>query len=354
MPGSHYRTEDFLLDDHFQQWVKSPDAENNAYWQKFLSNHPEARQEIEKAKHLILRLDFHVEPRPDATKERIKSAIEEAIRKEASLRVTHPNDQNDIFKRPAPPLHRQRFRVAATVTGLILLVSACLTFFASENYTEYATGYGETKTLVLPDRSIVTLNANSSLRIKEDRWENVPEREVWLMGEAFFEVEKKKTTENDLAKFVVHTGKVDVEVVGTRFNVNARRSATEVVLSSGQVRLNIQRDAEHAFEEVLMAPGELVAVPESQKVDKRKVDPAHYTAWTENKLIFENTSVAKIKQLIEDNYGLKLVISPSSLLKKAFTGAAPADDLNILLGKLSVVYNLEIIRDGDEILLKEK
>lgn len=355
MPGKHYRTEDFLLDDHFQQWVKSPNPENNAYWQKFLSNHPEARGEAEEAKQLILRLNFHVEPRPDATKERIKSAIDEAIRKETLPQATRFDRDYHVSKRPVPLLHRQGFRVAATITGLILLVGAYLTFFAPENYTEYATGYGETKTVVLPDRSIVTLNANSSLRIKKDRWDNVPEREVWLTGEAFFDVEKRRNTTNDLAKFVVHTGRVEVEVVGTRFNVNTRRSATEVVLSSGKVRLNIRQDAEHAPEEVLMAPGELVEVLERQhKIDKKKVDPAHYTAWTQNKLVFENTPVAKIKQLIEDNYGLKIAISPSALLKKEFTGAAPADDIDILLGKLSVVYNLEIIRNGNEILLKEK
>ena len=73
-------------------------------------------------------------------------------------------------------------------------------------------------------------------------------------------MEKRKTTENDLAKFVVHTGKVKVEVVGTRFNVRTRRSATKVVLSSGKVRLNIRRDAAHDPEEVMMEPGELVAV----------------------------------------------------------------------------------------------
>ena len=355
MPGKPYRTEDFLLDDHFQQWVKHPTLENTAHWQQFLSDHPEAHWEVEEAKALIRRLDFHAEPRSDATKARIKSAIDEAIREEASLRVTPPNDREYISKRPTSLLHRPIFRVAATITGLILLIGTYLIFFAPENYTEYATNYGETKTVVLSDRSVVTLNANSSLRIKEDRWDNVPEREVWLTGEAFFEVEKRKTTENGLAKFVVHTGRVAVEVVGTRFNVNTRRHATEVVLSSGQVRLNIQRDAGRAPQEVLMAPGERVAIQERQHtIDKEQVDPTHYTAWIENKLVFENTPVAKIKQLLEDNYGLKLAISPPEILKKEFTGAAPADDVDILLKKLSVVYNLEIIRNGDEILLKER
>ena len=154
---------------------------------------------------------------------------------------------------------------------------------------------------------------------------------------------------------MVHTGKVKVEVVGTRFNVSTRRSATKVVLSSGKVILNIQQDAAHDPEEVMMEPGELVGIVEHRRaIERKRVDPAHYTAWTENKLVFDHTPLAAITQLIEDNYGIRVVLENPALLKKEFTGAAPADALEILLGKLSVVYNLEIIRNGNEMILKEK
>ena len=200
MPGKHYRTEDFLLDDHFQQWVKNPDSENNAYWQEFLRVHPEALEEVEKAKKLIVQLNFYVEPRSDATKDRIKSAIDETIQEGALSQPMYPHRDIGVSKQAVSLLHRPGFRVAATITGLMLLVSAYLTFFSSKSYTEYATEYGETKTIVLPDHSLVTLNANSLLEVKEDRWDDLSEREVWLTGEAFFDVEKKKTTKNELGK----------------------------------------------------------------------------------------------------------------------------------------------------------
>ena len=355
MPGKRYRTEDFLLDDYFQQWVKHPNPESNAYWQEFLLDHPGARKAIEEAKKLIVRLNFYVEPRSDATKARVKSAIDNAIQQGAPPRSMYPDRAVRVRKKLTPLRRHWGFRVAATIAGLMLLVGAYLIFLTSSAYTEYATGYGETETIVLPDQSIVTLNANSSLRVKGGSWDNLAEREVWLAGEAYFKVEKRKTTQRDLAKFVVHTGKVEVVVVGTRFNVNTRRSETKVVLSSGKVKLTIQRDAEQNREEVMMKPGELVAVLDHQpNVDKKNVDPSYYTAWTENELIFDNTPVATIKQLLEDNYGIEVDIQDASLLKREFTGAAPADNIEILLNKLSVVYRLEIIRNGNKLRLKEK
>ena len=355
MPGENYCTEDFLLDEYFQRWVKHPNLENDTYWQEFLRRHPEARKSVAEAKTLILQLDFPTEPRSQATKDRIKSTIDNAIGENVSSKEIPRYPELSSPNEPLSSLTRKWVSIAATITGLILLSGIYFIFFPSSDYTEYTTDYGETETIVLPDQSIVTLNANSSLRIDKDGWDNQSERKVWLRGEAFFAVEKQKTPQGVPARFIVHSGKVQVEVLGTRFNVNSRRRETKVVLSAGKVKLNIQRDTQHDHKEVLMKPGELVAVRESKhEVEKRIVDPSQYTAWTENKLVFDKTPVAIIQQLIEDNYGLEVLIENPSLLSKEFTGAAPADDLDILLGKLSVVYNLTVTRRGNEILLEEK
>ncbi|MEQ9440870.1 MAG: FecR domain-containing protein [Cyclobacteriaceae bacterium] len=353
MPDHNQQVHAFLLDPHFQAWVKTPNNENNAYWQEFLRLHPEAAEDIEEARNLILQLDFHEEPRSEATKQRIKSTIDRAIQEKALPKEALLPPEIPPFRKIAYP--RQWIGVAASLTGVILLAVAYFIAFQPWEPTEYTTTYGETKTVTLPDQSVVTLNANSSLRIAEADWENLAERKVWLTGEAFFDVEKRKTREGEPAKFLVHSGNVRVEVLGTRFNVNSRHRETKVVLSSGKVKLNIEGPTEQANEEVLMVPGEMVAVDQHQQaVEKKTVDPSHYTAWTENKLVFENTPIAAIKQLIEDNYGLQVSIEDPNLLLKAFTGTAPADDLDILLDKLSLVYRLKITRSGNEITITEK
>lgn len=85
----------------------------------------------------------------------------------------------------------------------------------------YATQYGEQRVVELPDHSVVSLNANSTLRFRNDWSQANTLREVWLDGEAFFSVQKQEGAAGP-AKFIVHTNDLDVEVLGTRFNVSNR------------------------------------------------------------------------------------------------------------------------------------
>lgn len=131
------------------------------------------------------------------------------------------------------------YRVAAAFIG-ILLVAAVSFLYLREETIRYETAYGQLRVIVLPDSSRVTLNGNSTLRYQAD-WEALPignTREVWLEGEGFFEVTEVVLSAQSMAKFVVHTPQLDVEVVGTKFNVTNRRHQTQVVLSSGQVKLH--------------------------------------------------------------------------------------------------------------------
>src|ERR1700727_3570645 len=86
-------------------------------------------------------------------------------------------------------------------------------------FSEIRTGYGEIKNILLPDSSVVILNANSSMRIPQ-QWTESGGRQVWLEGEAYFQVQKKPSTAQ---KFVVHTRQGDVEVLGPGFTANRGR-----------------------------------------------------------------------------------------------------------------------------------
>ncbi|MDF9798996.1 transmembrane sensor [Catalinimonas alkaloidigena] len=354
MPDPHYTAKDFLLDEHFHQWVKSPTTEINNYWQEFIRLHPEAKQEIEEARSIILQLDFQENKRAVSAKTRIKAKIDSAIQEKAQPGL-FGNERHMQLSDTRKLFTRSWFAVAATVSGLILLASIYFLLTSSLEVTEYHTAYGETKKLRLPDSSLVVLNANSSLSLEESSWKDAAERTVWLEGEAFFEVEEKVTPSGQPAKFIVHTGSVHVEVLGTAFNVNHRHQETKVVLSSGSVKLNLRQASESAEREIMMEPGDMVAVSKvKREVVKKVVDTSHYTSWKENKLLFDHTPITEIIQLIEDNYGLKVSVQSTGLLEREFTGAAPADKLDILLAKMAVVYNLKIDRNDQKITITDK
>ena len=211
--------------------------------------------------------------------------------------------------------------------------------------TVIRTAYGEIKTVTLPDGSEVTLNANSTLR-HAAAWEDHTKRQVWLDGEAFFSVVHTP----DDRRFQVHTSHMNVEVLGTEFNVNNRRGDTQVVLQSGKVKLAISHD--EATSEVLMAPGELVAYSGARhSIIKRIVDPQRYSAWRNQELILDNTSLAEIARALEDYYGFEVVIPEDTLknIKLTATARLSLKETEVLLTAISEIYGIKVKQEGDRI-----
>jgi ferric-dicitrate binding protein FerR (iron transport regulator) len=236
----------------------------------------------------------------------------------------------------------------AAVTGLLLL--SIVTYFMLVAYStlEYTTQFGEKKVILLPDSSKVTLNANSYLSYSTD-WSGDALREVYLEGEAFFEVRKQPYTGS--SKFVVHTNKLDVEVLGTQFNVSEREGTTTVTLNEGAVQLN--SDVAKLVKNVLMQPGEQAELTHENVFEIRKVNTDLYTSWKDNKLIFENATIQEIAQIIEHSYGLEVIVLDTAIFQRKFTGTLPGNNIEIILKTFSELYQLDIERGSDQIFLKK-
>jgi ferric-dicitrate binding protein FerR (iron transport regulator) len=211
----------------------------------------------------------------------------------------------------------------------------------------YATRYGEKKIIILPDSSKVTLNANSSLHYNAD-WSRDVIREVFLQGEAFFEVRKQPYAGN--RKFVVHTQKMDVEVLGTQFNVSQREDITTVTLNEGAVKLN--SDQVQIVKNVMLEPGEQAELIGESKFNIWQVNTELYTAWKNNKLVFENATIQEIARIIAHNYGLEMVVLDAAIFQRKFTGTLPGNNIDIILKTFSALYKLNIERNENQIYLK--
>lgn len=230
-------------------------------------------------------------------------------------------------------------RYAAVFAAILMMVFAFWFVRQAASITEQ-TGFGETKTITLPDGSTVILNGNTKISYT-NRWKSDQPREVWLDGEAFFSVTHLSSHE----KFLVHTSdNFNVEVLGTTFNVLKRENTTKVVLNSGKIKLNIH-PSEEAAEQLLMNPGELVEFDNiSAKYFKRKVNAEALTAWKVKKMVFENTSLSEIIFMLENTYGLKVEVSDPGLLDQKLNGTLPNENVDILLDGLSHLFNLKITK----------
>ena len=167
--------------------------------------------------------------------------------------------------------------------------------------------------VVLPDGSTVWLNAESTLKFSVPFPKDI--RNVDLVGEAFFEV-----TKNQKKPFVVHSGNVEVKVLGTRFDCKAfeKDKSIEVILEEGKVSLN--SNVASGQDESILKPGDRAVIEkatgESQIVNE---NIGKYIAWHTGKLVFDNTSMADVASMLERWYGVEVVVQDKNIMNYRFT-----------------------------------
>jgi transmembrane sensor len=226
------------------------------------------------------------------------------------------------------------YRVAAAV--LLLIVAGCVLYWNAGRMTTIYSPPGERTSVRLPDGSHVTLNGNSTLRYA-NHWNDEAKREVWIDGEAFFAV---RHTELD-TKFVVHTSnELNVEVLGTKFNVRSRSERSEVMLTEGKVRLEVENITDAP---VYLRPGELATVV-NNVVSTHAVEEHRYTSWLQQTLVFDRTSLAEVATLLHDTYGLDVTFVGEGLAQRELSGEISSATINDVLYAISETFNLKVDR----------
>ncbi|MEA5257701.1 FecR domain-containing protein [Arcicella aquatica] len=232
-----------------------------------------------------------------------------------------------------------------TSAAVILMFSGLALYFQRDHliYQVYQTAYGETQSISLPDGSNVTLNANSTLKLKRFSFKNEATREVFLDGEAEFSV--KHTINNQ--KFIVKTSqKLEVEVLGTEFSVFARNRGSKVVLSKGKVKVNFLNGTEKRF--IMMKPGDLVSLDKMGKSEIKAVKNVNsYTAWKVHRFVFDDTSLEEISYQIAEMFGVQIKMNSQELANRTVTGTFSADKADDLISILQELLNLQYQKNSD-------
>ena len=160
---------------------------------------------------------------------------------------------------------------------------------------------GMNKQLTLTDGTQVWLNAESTLEYPET-FEGKPNREVYLKGEAYFEV-----TKNASQPFRVKTDALETLVLGTSFNVRAySKEDTQVTLVEGSVKVSDKHQ-----NELRLQPGEHT----DQKLNKTKVEKADdYHSWAEGMFYFDHTELVEIMRELGRWYNINIVFTNKEIM----------------------------------------
>jgi transmembrane sensor len=257
-----YNIFDFITDERFKSWVLEPTDESNYFWQRWIDSHPEKAEDVAKAREFLLSINFQMQ--------------EDLQEKKAAIYARIMDDSKKLSRNSSSGRSHSShigvtiLKIAASIV-ILLSLSLLLLQESGEKiqpeesevvvYKTKKTRRGEKLTLMLPDGSKVKLNSESSLKYPTSFGD---QREVSMEGEVYFEVER-----DSLKPFIVKTGEVNTEVLGTSFNINYSLgdSMVQVAVTSGKVAVTSQ----HVNEKFYLLPLEVLTC-ETSKFTKRYFD----------------------------------------------------------------------------------
>lgn len=204
---------------------------------------------------------------------------------------------------------------------------------------EIRTNIGEHGSAVLPDGTMVHLNAMS--RVQYDCQMTDGCRRVVVEGEVYFDV--AKDTEHP---FIIHANQMDVTCLGTALNVRnyADEPTSSVVLVEGKVRVATEKG------DLTMEPNSRVECDkQSLQMSKSNVLASNYTCWLQGETRYNNQTLADITRELSRNYHLNIIITNDELSQQRFTGYLGACSLRNVLDILTITSDMAYHIDGDSV-----
>ena len=208
-----------------------------------------------------------------------------------------------------------------------------------------ATGIGEHAKITLPDGTDVNLNAESKLCYIPKTY-NKKERQIRFDGEGYFQVRKDKQH-----PFLINAQGLNVRVLGTKFNLLARKKDASAVLSlqEGSVLFSSLLTGMN----VILKPNQKAILNQSTGIIivKKEENFQDIIAWRRKELVFRNAPLRSVINSIEKNYNIKIRIKTKAYLKDLFTGTLPNSNINEDLEILEKSYHFKSIMTSQEVLI---
>ncbi|UZR96265.1 FecR family protein [Chondrinema litorale] len=346
MDYKSFDIEDFMTDQSFLNYYLGANPADVKFWVEWLKINPEKAEIIAQAKY---KLDIIYNKLPDNEYDEEYAKFKKNI----SLIKPYKNIDDTVIREM--PGWRSYSRLVA---GLSLLIVFSLLYYTwqSQNSTEslseselpksnmiekYA-NKGQKNTIVLKDGSKIKLNSGSKIRFPENFEED--KREVFLEGEAYFEVEH-----NASQPFIVNSGGIRTKVLGTSFNIKNIESHNKVEIALVTGKVEIVKNASH--EKVTLSPNELLEVDnETNDMSKRSFEPSKELGWKDGIIQFKEAKTDEITEVLENWYDTKIVIknTPSN---KGFTGEFDNESLETVLQGLSFSIGFNYKLEGNTVII---
>jgi len=328
---ANFSTEDFLTDDDFIRYVKYKSAADVQFWANWAVTDAFKAAEIQlgvilSAKPLPLPTDF-----ADSLWNSIEAGVEKYEKRTKTVK-----------------LRRIWLSTAAACMAITLFGS----WYFNSSIT-VSTPFGQQMVIDLPDGSQVRLNANSSITYPRAlTWK--PERHVFIDGEAYFDVKhinRDTTNIQSGEKFIVTSKKLEVEVLGTTFNLKSRQNIDQVTLVTGKVSVRSLLSGDLK----ILKPGERANLDANYRISLSPKSPlGPQVSWTAQKLLLTQTRIGDIISEFENLYGYRIILPDATMANRRIDGTISTENKESMLFVLKNILNVNARQEGQNIYLEKR
>jgi ferric-dicitrate binding protein FerR (iron transport regulator) len=333
---NEYEFDDFVFDDSFISYANNKNQSDILKWEKWLSDDPENKKTALDAKILLQHFDFK---NKELSGDFINNEWLKLSNRLNISETTEPVKKISVYR-------NKSWQLAGVFTLAVIFVIAFLYFTSTPECEEFVDFHeiivprGEIKKTELPDGSIVFLNADSKLIY--DQCYGVEQREVYLDGEASFDVKHIEGI-----PFTVNTEENVITVLGTAFNVYAHNSENIFRASLERGKISISHYNEEVVELVVNQTYQLNRNSNEATVFET-ADVESFSSWKNGDVVFSNLQFKDILKKLERSHNVTFNLQNQMVGMSRFTGTFTTDDdITTILGiiKLTTNFEYEIVED---------
>jgi transmembrane sensor len=267
------------------------------------------------------------------------------------------HDANEQFSHKKRTLSTFKLQPMLAIAASIVVLLGVFWFYNAQikhrsavntlAFVEKRTGFGEKKKISLPDGTSVVLNAASTLRISNNF--DGEKREVYLEGEAWFDVKR-----DPQKPFIVHTGKIATQVLGTHFNVSAYQNDANITVSLVQGKVQVDMNNDPA-KRIILDPGKQMTYSKANRqAHVTDFVAEDITGWKENKLVFNYDSWPEAAKKLSRWYAVPVQLKDSTLLRCKLKGTFNNIPLAKVMEQIGMVSDITWKMEGKKVLISGK
>lgn len=318
----NYEAEDFVHDEFFIEWALHPKSLHQEFWQTWLIENPDRSEQVKRAASILRSLQIQPADK-QLSDDDVTVMLERFLQDTTSQR-------HRLFSLSASWLAAAAILILTLISGILFFKphsehSINILAVAQPHFVKIYNKNQTPKVIQLADGSIVVLKSFSEITYPSIF--SHTKREVFLKGEAFFEVKK-----NPAKAFLVHAGHMVTKVLGTSFTVSAYHgdNGFKVVVNTGKVQVyNKQKNAGHKHEISVVLTPDLQTVYQAGlsafKTTTVKVPLILSPKLAQKEFSFTNAPLAAIIAKLQEAYGI-----PISYDKQKYTDVTVTASLSKL------------------------